>query len=114
MIILTINADNNLELTADPELLPHADTERLGQQGTGEALIENLEYYLCNGWDWVNPEDVGALTAAPILSNDAEYDEATDTTTYHTLWYHERYMIEDPIALLLAGKTVTFINAIEK
>ena len=31
---------------------------------------ELIETQLCNGWELVNPEDVGALTDALLLSND--------------------------------------------
>ncbi len=43
--------------------------------GTLAALYALLEDHLCDGWEMVPPEDLGALTAAPILSDDIVRDD---------------------------------------
>ena len=43
--------------------------------GIHAALCTLLEDHLCTGWEMVPPEDIGALTAAPILSDDIVRDE---------------------------------------
>ena len=37
------------------------------KKGTNDILSDLLEWQMCNGWEWVNPEDIGALTASPII-----------------------------------------------
>ncbi|MGI9061916.1 MAG: hypothetical protein ACR2H5_25460 [Ktedonobacteraceae bacterium] len=39
-----------------------------------------------NGWSWVRPEDIGALTDAPILSDDIEYDDHGDVVSVGTVF----------------------------
>jgi len=57
-------------------LLPAGREELLDQRledgngwkhGTVYVFMNLIEDWLCNGWQWVEPETIGALTAAPIL-----------------------------------------------
>jgi hypothetical protein len=43
------------------------DDEIGWKRGTSHIFQDLLEWQLCNGWEFVNPEDIGALTSAPIL-----------------------------------------------
>ena len=67
---------------------------------TDNALMDIFEDLLSNGWEWKNPEDVGALTSAPILLSPSG-----------NVYWHERYQIEDPIEMLANGETVRFDGA---
>ena len=49
--------------------------------GINAALCALLDDHLQTGWEMVPPEDIGALTAAPILS-----DEIVRTTTRGGFW----------------------------
>jgi hypothetical protein len=66
------------------------------------VLAELLEDQTSNGWQWLDPEDIGALTSAPII-------EAPDGRVY----WHERYQIEAAAEAILLGTTVTFDGAPE-
>jgi len=66
------------------------------------VLYELLEDHLTNGWQQLDPADIGALTSAPIL-------EAPDGRVY----WHERYQIEAAGEELLLGKEVKFDGAPE-
>jgi hypothetical protein len=70
--------------------------------GDKEVLKELLADLLSNGWHWLNPQDIGALTDAPIL-------EAPDGRIY----WHEGYQLESAADELLQGKTVTLDGAPE-
>ena len=64
------NDDGNLEILLNENGRSNFDTiqEVRDAQGINEALYALLEDHLYNGWEMVPPEDIGALTAAPILS----------------------------------------------
>lgn len=70
--------------------------------GDKQILRELLDDSLSNGWHWLNPEDIGALTDAPVL-------EAPDGSVY----WHERYQIESAADELLQGNTVRLDGAPE-
>jgi hypothetical protein len=57
-----------------------------------------MEYHLCNGWDSVRPEEIGALTSCPfILSDDVERDERGELVTAGTVYWYEQYQIDSPV-----------------
>lgn len=60
---------------------------------TFEKLIE---YHLCNGMEFINPEDIGALTDAPIIGYD-----------YKVYWLKD-YCTVNEVTELLKGNTVSF------
>jgi hypothetical protein len=106
--ISTFIEDNADHLSTDIlTSINHAELQkypgrRYNVWGDDDTLLELLESYLTNGWDWVMPEDIGALTSAPIL-------EAPDGRVY----WHERYQVESAAEELMTGNTVTFDGAPE-
>jgi hypothetical protein len=76
-------------------------------------LYEALEAYTCNGWNWIPPEAIGALTDAPILSQDLSLDDSEkwappDNGAPWYVYAHTAYMTEDPIDVWRKGDTVRF------
>jgi hypothetical protein len=72
-------------------------------------LSDLLEYNTSNGWTLVKPEDVGALTSAPILSDDFDRDENTDKLRrMGEHYWHERYQIESAITEMVVEGYVDF------
>jgi hypothetical protein len=60
-----------------------------------DILRDLIEDQLCNGWTWLNPEDVAALTDSPILSNDAEFDDYGNLIgAVHTWWFPDYQTID--------------------
>lgn len=62
------------------------------------------------GWDPVPPQVVGALTEAPIVSDDSSID---DDGEWHVgrAWWYPNYMIDDPVAVVAERGWVRFQNA---
>jgi hypothetical protein len=58
-----------------------------------EALARLLEWPLANGWEWIAPEEIGALTSAPILSDDAERDDDGTLVAITTVYWFPNYQI---------------------
>ena len=65
--------------------------------GIEAALHAILEDHLGNGWEMVPPEDIGALTAAPILSEEVlRDDEGTIVEIGRVYWFPD-YAVRDEI-----------------
>jgi hypothetical protein len=59
------------------------------------AMYDAFEYLTANGFEWVAPEDIGALTSAPILKYDNKY------------WWYPNYAVRSPLEdIAETGKTV--------
>ena len=71
--------------------------EERDSHGIHAALCALLEDHLCNGWEMVPPEDIGALTAAPILSDEIlRNDEGRIVEAGRVYWYPD-YAVRDEI-----------------
>jgi hypothetical protein len=112
MITFLVDTDGDLQIIPDPEFTEE-NFGYLREMPTTQALCEIFEGYTCNGWDCIQPEEIGALTSAPILSSDVSRNDDGEIVDYANLFYHERYAIEDPIDMLLKGETVIFNNCMK-
>lgn len=66
-----------------------------------DFVYELLEDFTCNGWSWLHPEDIGALTDCRlILSDDATTEDDGSVTVCGSVWWHERYQIESAVEVL--------------
>lgn len=96
--------------TAEGRIL--ALEELLDPQPTDSALAQFFEYWMGNGWWWVPPEDIGALTSAPIISedgflnDDGRWEPCNDGAIVYA---HMNYAVEDPIQSWAEGRIVRFI-----
>ena len=71
---------------------------------TDSTLYGLLEDHLCDGWDRIRPEEIGALTSAPILSDECSRNDEGEITSTGVVYWHERYQIESAAnELLTAG-----------
>lgn len=65
--------------------------------GTDDILHRLLEYHINNGWEFIPPEEVGAMTSSPILSNDVSRDDDGELTAIGNVWWHPNYMVINEI-----------------
>ena len=56
----------------------------------------------------MRPEEIGALTDAPILSDDIEYDDEGEVVRVGVVYWYPQYDVADPVAQLLASGSVEF------
>lgn len=61
------------------------------------ALAGLFEHQLCNGWQFIAPEEIGALTAAPILSDDVQRDDDGKVTAVGAVYWHDNYQVESAV-----------------
>jgi hypothetical protein len=73
-------------------------------------LAQIIEWQLSNGWSFVRPEDVGALTDAPILTEELDTDDQGNVLRVGTVYWYPQYDVSDPIAMLLENGYVDFVR----
>ena len=66
-----------------------------------EFMYDLLEYHTCNGWDWVRPEEIGALTAAPIISDNVERDDHGHISNISSVYAFMAYQVRSVAGDLL-------------
>ncbi len=76
--------------------------------GIHAALCALLEDHLSSGWEMVPPEDIGALTAAPILSNEIIRDEDGRVIEAGRVYWYPDYAVWDEIEELRTKLSIVF------
>lgn len=74
-------------------------------------LMSLLEHQLCNGWEWILPERIGALTSAPIIGWDCALNDQGDAYDRlgRVFWFPD-YMVVDELAELLENVYIIFLE----
>lgn len=92
-------ADGNLAIRLNRNGRRHfADIrEERDAHGINAALCALLEDHLCNRWEMVPPEDLGALTSAPILSDEIVRDDHGHVTEAGRVYWYPDYQVRDEI-----------------
>ena len=103
-----IDENGNL-IICNPQ--PGIDWERLKSLPHDEALAELLEYQTSNGYEWIQPYEIAALTDAPILAWDAVRDDKGDLIDPGAVYWFSNYQLQDAISILKRGGVVTFYKA---
>lgn len=100
----------DLEVTLTQNGKVHFATiqEEKDAHGIHAALCALLEDHLCSGWEMVPPEDLGALTAAPILSDEIVRDDHGEVTEAGRVYWFPDYMVRDEIEELRTELSVLF------
>ena len=66
-----------------------------------DLLYDLLEDFIGEGWEWMAPEDIGALTDAPIIMDPNDY-----------VYWYSNYMVQSPVEDLIE-KGETFFERAE-
>ena len=82
--------------------------EQRDAYGIHAALCALLEDHLGSGWEMVPPEDIGALTAAPILSDEVSRDEHGRVTDVGRVYWYPEYQVRDEIEELREHLRIIF------
>lgn len=108
----TILENGNLLLSITAE--QQEELRELGEDiQTDDAMYQFFEHMICNcDIDWIKPEDIGALTDAPILGI-TEQDDDGKITKLHNVWWYPAYVYNSPLAILRDEGEVTFEKAPE-
>lgn len=104
-----ILTDGNLHITLLTEA--REDVQEIPSSQTMDAdnkLAEIIHWQLANGWTFLSPEDAGALTDSPILSEDVNYDDHGNAQHVGIVYWYPEYQVKDPVAQLLENGFVDF------
>lgn len=82
--------------------------KRYYRKGTDYILYELLDDFLCNGYDMVNPDDIGALTDRFMFTDDLQTDDFGNVISCSRVFHHGNYQVENPIDSLLDDGFVEF------
>ena len=80
-------------------------------KGAEEILRELLDDHLCNGWEFVPPEDIGALTSSPILSDEVERNDDGEIVKVGKVYWFPNYAVQSELDLLYDDGEVFFPEA---
>ncbi len=105
--------NGNLVITLTPEGRDSiTDAQADGHNTDAEQFMHDLfEWQTCNGWEWIAPEKIGALTDAPILTDSAERDDEGQLTSVGRVYWFPNYQVESPVQSLYERGRVTFTGA---
>ena len=81
------------------------------EQGIHAALIELFAEHLANGRDLIAPEEIAALTAALIISDEADRDDQGRLTQVGHVYWNPSYAVMDEIRELRERGFVLFDRA---
>jgi outer membrane receptor for ferric coprogen and ferric-rhodotorulic acid len=66
-----------------------------------DIFMDLIEHQLCNGWDRITAEDIGALTSnETMLSDSAQRNDQGDLEWTDSVYYFADYQTTDPLDLL--------------
>lgn len=107
-----IEPNGNLTFIADAKNLEDLQgiKDRVGGNDVG-FLAQMLDEFgfVGNAQLWgISPEHIGALTEAPMLSDDVEHDDEGNVHVRGKVWYFPDYMVVDFAQKLLDEGRVTF------
>ncbi len=97
---ISLNAEGQTQL-------PVFDSIR-DEHGIDFALLQIIEDHLCNGWELIAPEEIGALTSALIVSDEVERDTYGDLIACGMVYWNPQYAVMDEIAQLRQSGYVLF------
>src|SRR5690242_15093804 len=104
-----ITKNGNLAFVLDAD----DDREEIRDRMRGYAWVDMLDAcgLLGNGWGSVPPEAIGALTDAPIVTDDYELTDDGRTVVHGRVWWFPNYCVEDPAETLADTGRVVFAAA---
>jgi hypothetical protein len=76
--------------------------------GIDAALRVLLDDHLANGWDEIKPEEIGALTSALIISDEAIRNPDGSLLSVGHVYWNERYQVDDEIDELRTAGAIVF------
>ena len=95
----------------DAEMLEQLISQYDNEHSFLFGMLDYFGYIGNAGFRQINPEDVGALTDAPMFTNDLEYEEDGSKKVLGTVWWYPGYEGSSFAQSLLEKGRVTFTNA---
>jgi len=103
-VVLEETPEGNLRMTLTDD--GRREAEEVRTMPEEDALAGLLEDHFGAGWEWVAPEEIGALTSAMILTNDATRDDAGELKRIGRVYWDPQYQVRNTVEDLLDGEVV--------
>jgi hypothetical protein len=104
-------ATGTLRVTLTAEGRSLIEEARAHGEPDDPTLATLLEWHLCNGWDLLDADLIGALSNAPILTRDLDWNETGAWPFIRVAgewWYFEPYQVRSVVDDLLAHGVAIF------
>lgn len=107
-VSLAVKPNGDLQICLTEEGKAHEDDWR--GKTSDESLWNLTEDLVGNGkMGWLQPEEIGALTDAPILAlGIVSRNDKGELEAGPSVYWHERYQVDDPIEEMLTAGEVIF------
>ena len=102
---LTILPDKHLEVALS------ADDDADEVRGWGHEWWHMFEEAVGKGWGTVAPEWIGAMTAAPMVTDGYTVHDDGESEVFGQVWWFPNYMVENPVETLATKGRVVFTFA---
>jgi hypothetical protein len=103
-----IDGNVNIVLNTNGVRIAKTIAEIRDRLGGHSAILVLMHDHLKRKWTEIKPEEIGALTAGTIISDEAKRDPSGTLVEVGRVYWHERYQVEDPIEELLTRGFVRF------
>jgi len=110
-IELSEDSSGNLVITVTDEGREEIkDAYDSGKKSPDDVLYDIFEGAIGNGFTWIAPETIGALTDAPIIGLDVSIDDDgyPQLDRDSKVWWYPEYQISDPMEDLAELGTISF------
>lgn len=74
-------------------LIDNRNTANEWCKGTDYIYSDLMEYELGNGWEWIRPEEIGALTDGNILSDEVVRDDQGNITKLGRVYWFPNHQV---------------------
>ena len=101
--------DGNLEFTLTDE--GRREIGDLQELPEDDAMSTLLEDHLGSGWEWIAPEEIGALTSALILTREAERDDQGQLERVGRVYWDSDYQTRSTVEELAKSGRATWTGA---
>ena len=112
LTVFSIDANGNLKISLTDAGREEVKDKTECHLWYGDDLfLELCEGPLCNGWQLIPPEDIGALTDSLIFSDDVQHDDDGKITDVGAHYWFPDYQIRSPAQDLAEYGFVIFTKA---
>jgi hypothetical protein len=111
-----VKSEDGIALKLTPEGREELSSYRIPEgwsHSPDRLLADMLEDHLCNGWEFIQPEEIGALTSSPILSDSAERDDFGKLLKVDQVYWFPDYAVRSELDELYENGEVFFPAAKE-
>lgn len=79
-----------------------------GEDDRPRDLADALEALTSNGFEWIRPEEIAALTDAPIIGRDVVRDDSGKLLSVGEVWWYPGYQVRDPLDDFMERSALVF------